>query len=174
MNRYASSLVRVSFEGPDISERVLYNLFRPYGRIKDIIPPSPAPAGSLRSATINFSHLRSAVIARNVLYGAKNSQTSGDGDKKNFTLIRTNYQKPIQAHAVRDWMSSHPKIMLPILVFLLGSLTYTVRSSARYPRAALKHKQIFDPIRSMMVEGKMLNWFDYKRTSLFFPIGLKR
>jgi hypothetical protein len=130
MNRYASSLVRVSFEGPDIPERVLYNLFRPYGRIKDIISPQPVPAGSLRSATINFSHVRSAVIARNVLYGASNPQSSSDGDKKNFTLIRTNYQKPIQAHVVRDWMSNHPKIMLPILVFLLGSLTYTVRPSA--------------------------------------------
>ena len=130
MNRYASSLVRVSFEGPDITERALYNLFRPYGRIKDIITPSPVPAGTLRSATINFSHVRSAVIARNVLYGASNVSPSSEADKKNFTLLRTNYQKPIQAHAVRDWMSSHPKIMLPILVFLLGSLTYTVSASS--------------------------------------------
>ena len=34
-----------------------------------------------------------------------------------------------------------------MLAFLLGTLTYT----------------IFDPIRSLMVEGKMLNWFDFRR-----------
>lgn len=34
-----------------------------------------------------------------------------------------------------------------MVVFLLGTLTYT----------------IFDPIRSIMVEGKMLDWFDFRR-----------
>ena len=61
--------------------------------------------------------------------------------------MRTSYQRPIQAHAIRDWLNSHPKIVLPVFVFLLGTLTYT----------------IFDPIRSLMVEGKMLNWFDFRR-----------
>ncbi len=30
------------------------------------------------------------------------------------TRLRIFYEAPIQAHAVRDWMSSHPRIVLPI------------------------------------------------------------
>lgn len=48
-------------------------------------------------------------------------------DNERKTRLRMGYQQPIQAHVIRDWMSSHPKIMLPLLVFLLGTLTYTVR-----------------------------------------------
>ncbi|EFI28416.1 exonuclease [Coprinopsis cinerea okayama7 len=146
MNRYASNIVKVTFEGPDVPERVLYHLFRPYGRIKDIALPTSVPAGTPRSALITYSHVRSAVIARNVLYGL---DTEAQDTKT--TTLRTGYQKPIQAHAVRDWMSKHPKIILPIIVFLLGSLTYT----------------IFDPIRSVMVQGKLLDWFDYKQYNLY-------
>jgi len=48
-------------------------------------------------------------------------------------------------------MSSHPKTMLPLLLFLLGTITYT----------------IFDPIRVLMVEGKMLDWFDFRKFRIY-------
>lgn len=99
---------------------------QPYGRIHDIVGPSPAPAGVPRSAILSFTRPRSAAIARNVLYGLK----------VNDTIIRLNYQQPIQAHVVRDWMSSHPKITLPLIIFLLGSLTYTVGP----------HSQLYPPL----------------------------
>lgn len=118
MRRFASPIVKVMFDGPDVKEQELYDTFRPYGRIKDIVFPATVPSGQPRYATITFQHLHSAAIARNVLYGL-NIPTSS-------TRIRTVYQQPIQAHAVRDWMSSHPKIVLPLLVFLLGSLSYAV------------------------------------------------
>ena len=121
MNRFASVLVKVSFDGPDIPEQVLYEIFRPYGRIREITYSGPVPAGSSRFATIHFFHIPSATVARNVLYGVDLPQSSS------LTKIRTTYQPAIQTHAIRNWMSSHPKIVLPIIVFLLGTLTYTVR-----------------------------------------------
>ncbi|KAG5651524.1 hypothetical protein H0H81_008336 [Sphagnurus paluster] len=145
MNRYASPIVKVIFEGPDVQEQALYKLFRPYGRIRDVTPPSPVTGGTLRSSQIVFHRLHSATVARNVLHGLKVSP-SFEGvyvDNVNKTRLRTAYQRPVQAHAIRDWMSSHPKILLPLLAFLLGALTYT----------------IFDPIRSFMVQGKMMDWF---------------
>ncbi|TFK25029.1 exonuclease [Coprinopsis marcescibilis] len=148
MNRYASLIVKATFDGPDVSEQQLYELFRPYGRIKDISPPVVVPAGTPRSALITYQHLRSASIARNVIYGLEAAPKPA---ASTTTSIRTSYQKPIQAHAVRDWVSGHPKITLPILIFLLGSLTYT----------------IFDPIRSVMIEGKMLDWFDYQQYGIY-------
>ncbi|KAF5324550.1 hypothetical protein D9611_004476 [Ephemerocybe angulata] len=146
MNRYASPIVRVLFDGPDVNEQELYESFRPYGRIRDIVLPGVVPAGQPRFATITFHSLPAATIARNVLYGvALRSQPS------NITRIRTLYQKPIQAHAIRDWTANHPKVVLPLLIFLLGSLSYA----------------IFDPVRAIMVEGKVLNWFDYREYSLY-------
>ncbi|KAH0584119.1 hypothetical protein H2248_009688 [Termitomyces sp. 'cryptogamus'] len=147
LDRYASPIVSVAFDGPDIQEQSLYELFRPFGRIQRLTVPGPVPVGTPRSTTITFSRLHSATIARNVLHGFCYTPVEGSGK----TLLRTAYQRPVQAHAIRDWMSSHPKITLPLLVFLLGTLTYTV----------------FDPIRSLMVQGKMLDWFDYREFRLY-------
>ncbi|KIP10314.1 hypothetical protein PHLGIDRAFT_28547 [Phlebiopsis gigantea 11061_1 CR5-6] len=148
MNHYASPIVRISFEGPDVKDETLYNLLRPYGRILDIIPPTPAPAGTLRSATIIFRNARAAAIAHNTIHGLS---IPPDASSATFTRLRTRYQQPIQAHAIRDYISGHPKIFLPVFIFLLGSLTYT----------------IFDPVRVFMVEGKINDFFDIKEYRLY-------
>ncbi|KAG1819493.1 RNA12 protein-domain-containing protein [Suillus subaureus] len=145
MYRYPSGIVHVSFQGPDVPEEALYSLFRPCGRILNITAPTPVPAGTLRSSDILFHRVRSATVARNTIHGYTFS--SGGGT----TCLRTVYQRPIQAHAIRDWLTSHPRIVLPIIFFLLGTLTYT----------------IFDPVRVLSVEGKMLNWFDYREYKLY-------
>ncbi|KAJ8593905.1 hypothetical protein M405DRAFT_930530 [Rhizopogon salebrosus TDB-379] len=145
MYRYPSGIVKVSFDGPDVPEEALYSLFRPYGRIYNLTVPTPVPAGTLRSSDVLFHRVRSATIARNTIHG----YTFFNNGAK--TRLRTVYQRPIQAHAIRGWLTSHPRIVLPILFFLLGTLTYT----------------IFDPIRVLSVEGKMLNWFDYREYKLY-------
>ena len=66
--------------------------------------------------------MRSATIARNVMH---NYSFTMNGTT---TKLRTGYAQMIQAHMVRNWIAGHPKIMLPIVVFLLGGLTYAVRT----------------------------------------------
>lgn len=111
--------------------------------------PLPAPAGTLRSSTVTFRHLPAATIARNAIHGLDFEAGSGPsyvirlllkstrnliklcfrGNAPPRTRIRTAYQPPVQAHAIRDWLEKHPKIVFPIVVFLLGTFTYTVRST---------------------------------------------
>ena len=67
MNRFPSQRVRVEFDGADVSQEVLYELFRPYGRLADITPPAPVPAGTLRYAVIHYGRLRSAAVAINTV-----------------------------------------------------------------------------------------------------------
>lgn len=93
---------------------------QPYGRIHDLTPPKPAPSGTLRSADVSFVRVRSAAIARNAIHGYQFPNSNQP------TRLQILYQRPIQAHAIRSWLTSHPKIVLPILFFLLGTLTYTV------------------------------------------------
>ncbi|KAM5539125.1 hypothetical protein V8D89_007348 [Ganoderma adspersum] len=145
MNRFVSGIVKVSFEGPDLSDESLYRLLRPYGRIIDITSPTPVPAGTLRSAQVWFRDLRSATSARNTIHDLKVPVSSST------TILRTSYAQPIAAHAVRDYIASHPRIFLPVLFFLLGTVTYA----------------IFDPIRVVMVEGKVNDWFDYKQFKVY-------
>ncbi|KAI9466031.1 RNA12 protein-domain-containing protein [Lactarius psammicola] len=141
MNRFASPLLRVIFDGADPHEESLYHTFRPYGRIIDITPPAAVTGTSYRSSTVTFSDLRSSIIARNVAHGLNIGQTR----------IRTSFVPTVQAHVIRDWISKHPRIVIPVIVFFLGTLTYT----------------IFDPVRALMIEGKMLDWFDYREFHLY-------
>ncbi|KAI6043026.1 RNA12 protein-domain-containing protein [Pisolithus marmoratus] len=145
MNRYPSTMVKVAFDGPDIREEALYHLYRPYGRIYNISSPTPVPSGMLRFAQIAFQRVRSATAARNATHGFRLSQEGS------VTRLHTAYERPLQAHAIRDWITGHPRIVLPILFFLLGTLTYT----------------IFDPIRTLFVEGKMLNRFDFREYDVY-------
>ncbi|KAJ3864348.1 exonuclease [Lentinula novae-zelandiae] len=145
IGRSASGILKVSFEGPDVPEETLYRLFRPYGRIEEVIQPTPVPAGMQRFSTIHFNRIHSATVARNVIYGLQVPTSGGP------TRLRISYASPIEAHIIRDWITNHPKIFLPILFFLLGTLTYT----------------IFDPIRILMVEAKLLDWFDLKEFKVY-------
>jgi hypothetical protein len=129
LNRFPASQVKVSFSGPDLPQEALYDLLRRYGHISTMTPPTPQPAGSQRFALLSFSRLRSSVTAVSCLHGitvpiesAEDGKEGGakDGPK---TTLRFEYQSPIKAHAVQDWISSHPRIALPVLAFLLGTFS---------------------------------------------------
>ncbi|KIK63729.1 hypothetical protein GYMLUDRAFT_40790 [Collybiopsis luxurians FD-317 M1] len=141
LSRTASDILKVSFEGPDVPEETLYKIFRPYGRIRHLINPTPVPAGTQRFATVHLDGIKSATVARNVIYGLEVGPTR----------LRISYAYPLEGHIVRDWIANHPRIFLPILFFLLGTLTYT----------------IFDPIRVFMVEARLLDWFELKEFKLY-------
>lgn len=70
--------------------------------------------------------MRSATIARNVMHNYSFTMNGAT------TKLKLGYAQLIRAHVVRDWIAGHPKIVLPIAVFLLGSLTYAVKTRA-YP-----------------------------------------
>ncbi|KAG8903451.1 mitochondrial escape protein 2 [Tulasnella sp. 403] len=148
LNIFPSNILRIEFEGPDVHQEVLYDVLRPYGRITSITKPTPVPVGTLRFVTVTFSRIRSAILARNCLHGvglADNTLShAGTTGAPTKTRLSFTYDTPIQAHAVRNWLTSHPRIVLPIVAFLLGSLTYTV----------------FDPIRSFFIKSKIMGWFD--------------
>ncbi|CAE6424890.1 unnamed protein product [Rhizoctonia solani] len=163
MDRFASAIIKTEFDGPDVHLESLYDVLRPYGRISKLDPPTPAPAGTLRSATVTYDRVRSAVLARNCLHGV-NLTTDGDvlgrsgpgialsvAPGAKLTRLSVFFEQPLKEKAIRNWLASHPRIVLPVLAFLIGTLTYTV----------------FDPIREFSVQGKVMNWFDYKDYPLY-------
>ncbi|CAG7854068.1 Mitochondrial escape protein 2 Flags: Precursor [Serendipita indica DSM 11827] len=148
MRRYASNDMKVYFEGPDIYQETLYDILRHYGQVSNISNPVPVPAGNLRYSTIQFSTLRAATRAHNCVHGftlVDEPAIPGlKGDNKP-TRLATVYERKVKTQAIWDWLTSHPRIVVPVMVFLLGSLSYL----------------IFDPIRSFMVQAKVVGWLDY-------------
>ena len=102
--------------------RVPIDPLQPYGRIEDI--EAPKVAGKFPATAVEYRRYRSATIARNVLNGYEVTLPSGAKVR-----VRPSYQPVMHAYAIRDWLSKHPRIVLPVVIFLLGSLTYAVRTS---------------------------------------------
>lgn len=106
-------------------------VWQPFGKISDITNPTPVPAGVLRSSTVTFSSIRAATRAHNCIHGftlVDEPAVAGSTTGGKPTRLATIYEKPIKAHVVRDWISGHPRIVIPVLVFVLGALSFTVRS----------------------------------------------
>ena len=93
---------------------------QPFGRILELSQPTSGPPGTPRFANVYFRSMRSATVARNVMH---NYPFTVNGST---TKLKTGYAQMMQPHVYRDWIVNHPKIMLPILIFLLGSVTYAV------------------------------------------------
>ncbi|KAJ7697118.1 RNA12 protein-domain-containing protein [Mycena olivaceomarginata] len=146
--------LRVCFDGPDIGEERLYELMRPYGEIRDIREPFPVPAGSHRWASVVFSRMRSASVARNAVHGL---EVWAPGAASPTTLCIAYAQHLPDGHKVRDWMLKHPRIAFPIIMFILTGISYT----------------IFDFIRSIMVQAKIENWFHIREYRLYRWIRAK-
>ncbi|CAK7202294.1 mitochondrial escape protein 2 [Sporothrix eucalyptigena] len=151
-SRVPSSRVRVEFCAPpaatgtggvgdasgtanlELSHETLYGLFRRYGKIAEI-SSLPFDSKTLpRYATIDFMRLRDAVMARSCLHGFVVNGTS---------RLRTSYEPRARAHHIWDWLTSHPRIVFPILAALLATITVAV----------------FDPIRSFFIRAHVQHSF---------------
>ncbi|CUA76051.1 Mitochondrial escape protein 2 [Rhizoctonia solani] len=138
MDRFASAIIKTEFDGPDVHLESLYDVLRPYGRITKLDPPTPAPQVL---CVVQLLHTTGS--------GPGIALSAAPGTK--LTRLSMLYEQPIKENAIRNWLANHPRIVLPVLAFLIGTITYTV----------------FDPIRELSVQGKVMNWFDYRDYALY-------
>lgn len=118
----------------ELPEEVLYSLFRRYGKIADIIPQPADSKITPRYAQIGFPLLRDTIMARNCLHGFILSEAQGGG--KNGTKLRLSYVKREKAHSIWNWITSHPRIVIPIVAALIAGVSV----------------MIFDPIRMFFIK----------------------
>jgi hypothetical protein len=165
--RYPSSRVRVEFVatsqgGPaaELSQESLYSLFRHYGKIADIISQPTDSKILPRFAYLDFGRIRNAVMARNCMHGFVVPEAAGGG--AGGTYLRLSYEQKIKAHQIRDWVTSHPRLVIPLLAALLGTVAVAV----------------FDPIRTFFVkahvthslhikDSKIYKWFSTQAKEVF-------
>jgi len=140
--RFPKSRVRVEYapaldtESPaELSQETLYSLFRRYGKIADI-QPQPSDSKVLpKYAHVDFVLVRDAVMATNCMHGFV-LQESGS---KLATKLRLSYEQRIKPHHIWDWISSHPRIVIPLAAAFLAAFTVVV----------------FDPIREFFVKVRL-------------------
>ncbi|KAL8282569.1 hypothetical protein RB597_010005 [Gaeumannomyces tritici] len=170
--RPPASRVKVEFCPPspgdaavELSEETLYNLFRRYGKLGEIIPQSFDSKVMPRYAYVDFSRVRDAVMARNCLHGLFVSESMGGG--KGGTKLRLSYESKVKPHHIWNWLSGHPRIVIPLVAALLAAFTVAV----------------FDPIREFFIgahiqgslnitNSRLYRWF--KRQTLDFGGVFKR
>lgn len=139
LDRFPSREIQVEMSGPPIPQEELYAIFRPYGRIHDIVPGD-------KVARIIYTSIRSATAARNCLHAAAHTSRPPNAEPKT-TVLRLFYTDKKRASWLKDFAANHPRITIPLLVALLGSLSYFV----------------WDPIRETVVKAKVEGTLDANR-----------
>lgn len=131
LQRWPSKQLKVEFlptspgaEAAELPEETLYTLFRTYGRLGDITPQLAGSKDLPKYATLNYGSIRDAIMAKNCLHGFVLKESEGGG--KNGTILKLVYEQRAKTHAWREWIFSHPRIVVPILAALLASAAVAI------------------------------------------------
>lgn len=129
--RLPTARLRVEFVAPEpgaepveLSQEKLYEFFRPYGKLNDIVVQPPDSKILPKFAYLDYADMRTAVVARNCMHGFVLLEADGGG--KSGTLLRLKYERKIKAHWIRDWIVNHPRIVVPILAAVVAGITVAV------------------------------------------------
>ncbi|OLN92177.1 Mitochondrial escape protein 2 [Colletotrichum chlorophyti] len=155
--RFPKSRVKVEFTGKtdgsgeavELSQETLYSLFRRYGKIAEITS-QPSDSKILpKYAYIDFAVVRDAIMARNCLHGFLVDEALGGG--KNGTRLRLSYEQKVKPHNIWNWLTSHPRLVIPVVAALLAGITVA----------------IFDPIREFFVKAHIQHSFQLTNNRLY-------
>ncbi|PVH99625.1 hypothetical protein DM02DRAFT_656180 [Periconia macrospinosa] len=127
----------------ELSQEQLYELFRPYGKLNDIVVQPSDSKVLPKFAYLDYAEMRTAVMARNCLHGFVVEETG--------TRLRLKYERKIKAHWIRDWIVNHPRIVIPILAAIVAGITVA----------------IFDPIRTFFVKAHITRALDIQENSWY-------
>lgn len=147
LNRFPKSRIRIEFlprepgeQAVELYQETLYSLFRQYGKIAEITSQPPDSAVTPRFAYVDFSLVRDAVMARNCLHNFVVGEALGGG--KDGTRLRISYEKRIKPYSIWNWLTTHPRLVLPVLAALLAATTVVIFDPIRkfFVKAYVKHK----------------------------------
>ncbi|KAK2038631.1 hypothetical protein LZ31DRAFT_507647 [Colletotrichum somersetense] len=172
--RFPKNRVKVEFTGKDaggeaveLSQETLYSVFRRYGKIAEIVS-QPSDSKILpKYAYVDFVLVRDAIMARNCLHGFIVDETLGGG--KSGTRLSLSYEQRVKPHNIWNWLTSHPRLVIPVVAALLAAITVAV----------------FDPIREFFVKAhiqqsfrltnnKFYRWIKSQTSDIISSFGHKK
>ena len=105
-------------EAVELSQEQLFHYFRPYGKLGDIVMQPPDSKILPKFAYLDYSSIGKAIMAKNCMHGYSVSEEEGGGKKG--TILRLKYEQKIKPRYIRDWIFSHPRIIIPIVAAILA------------------------------------------------------
>jgi hypothetical protein len=128
MMRLPAARLRVEFvpgeagapitEAVGLSQEELFQFFRPYGKLGDIVMQESDSKVLPKFAYLDYSSIGKAIMAKNCMHGYIVSEAEGGG--KLGTILRLKYEQKIKPRYVRDWIINHPRIIIPIIAALIA------------------------------------------------------
>ncbi|KAI5864282.1 RNA12 protein-domain-containing protein [Durotheca rogersii] len=156
LHRFPDDRLRVEFvpkdpggEAVELSQETLYSLFRRYGKIAEITSQPWDSKVVPKFAYVDFASVRDSIMARNCLHGFVVPEELGGG--KLGTRLRMSYEERAKSHPTWGWISSHPRIVIPVIVALITGFTVI----------------IFDPIRSFSIKAYVTGKFRLSNSRLY-------
>eukprot|EP00898_Chlorokybus_atmophyticus_P006802 jgi/Chlat1/7122/Chrsp57S06735 len=163
--RYPSTRLRAELSGTEsalVGEEGLYALLRPFGRLTQV-ELGTMPKEGPRVATVVFQKPEASVAALNCAHRAFVPGTES-------CKVRLSYLPYLRSSIVQDYISKHPRIVVPVFGILLALGTYLV----------------FDPLRIMSIDnritgrlarkaklstGQIIEWLSFDRLRLGHGVG---
>ena len=133
----------------ELSQETVFSLFRKFGKIADIQAQASDSKVVPRYAYLDYAFVRDAIMAKNCLHGIVVPEELGGG--KAGTKLRLSYERFTKNHRFWDWLTNHPRIVIPVIAGLLAAITVV----------------IFDPIREFFVKAHIQKSFSLSDNSIF-------
>lgn len=156
--RLPSSRMRVEFlpttpesTAAELTQETLFTLFRKYGMLKEITPQPSDSKVLPKYAIVDYDRMRFASMAKNCMHGFVVQPPEGGG--KTGTVLKLSYEPKARARFFSDWISSHPRIVLPILVALLTAVGVAIFDPIRIfsIRTHITHGLAFEGYKDSMI-----------------------
>lgn len=136
-------------EAVELSQETVFSMFRKFGKIADIQAQPSDSKVVPRYAYLDYAFVRDAIMAKNCLHGIVVPEKLGGG--KAGTKLRLSYERFTKNHRFWDWLTNHPRIVIPVIAGLLAAITVV----------------IFDPIREFFVKAHIQKSFSLSDNSIF-------
>ncbi|EXJ70091.1 uncharacterized protein A1O5_07164 [Cladophialophora psammophila CBS 110553] len=143
----------------ELTQETLYSLFRRYGKLTEIVSQPSDSKVVPKYAYVDYTRVRFATMAKNCMHGYV--VPAEDGGGKTGTLLKLSYESKRKTHWIWDWITNHPRIVIPLLVALLTAASVAVFDPIRtfFIRMHVTHglhledRRIFKWVRSQLLRG---------------------
>ena len=129
--RMPSRRLRVEFLSPqpgkeaaELNQEQLYTFFRPFGKLVEITRQPSDSKVTPKYAHIDFATSHRSIMAKNCLHGFVVGEDEGGGSAG--IILRITYEKQKNFGWIKDWMLSHPRIVIPLLAALVAGISIVV------------------------------------------------